>query len=454
MKTKVTAIFDIGKTNKKFFLFDHNFNVVHKEYKYFEEIEDDDGFPCDDIIAIKKWMIELFKKVLKNKKYQIKALNFSSYGASMVHIDNEGNILTPLYNYLKPLPPLLLKSFYKKYGPEDQFSITTGSPGSGMLNSGMQLFWLKHTKPNVFKKIKYSLHLPQYLSYIFTGIPLSEFTSIGCHTALWDYEKKDYHTWVYKENIHEKLAPIVSTEISVNKNINGKNIKIGVGIHDSSAALLPYLKSVKKPFILISTGTWSVSLNPFSKTIRSQNGNSENCLNYMQINGNPVKASRLFLGNEHQIQVQKLTNKFKVAQDYHKIINFDLDTFIKIEKNFEYLFKWETINNEHGIVKTKIPYLTFKEAYHHLMIELVKVQIESMEIAKGKINANTIFVDGGFGGNQIFVKLLAHYLKDTKLKTADSSMGSALGAAICISDSLPKTKFLKKVYSLKKQKRL
>ena len=59
-----------------------------------------------------------------------------------------------------------------------------------MLNSGLQLYWLKKTKPEVFKKIKYSLHLPQYLSYIFTGIPLSEYTSIGCHTALWDYEKK------------------------------------------------------------------------------------------------------------------------------------------------------------------------------------------------------------------------------------------------------------------------
>ena len=34
-------------------------------------------------------------------------------------------------------------------------------------------------------------------------------TSIGCHTALWDYKKQDYHTWVKDEGIDKKLAPIV-----------------------------------------------------------------------------------------------------------------------------------------------------------------------------------------------------------------------------------------------------
>ena len=93
-------------------------------------------------------------------------------------------------------------------------------------------------------------YAPQYLSYVFTGIPVSEFTSIGCHTVLWDYEKKDYHKWVYKEGIDLKLPPIVSTETSMNINYNGKQLKIGVGIHDSSSALLPYLRSVKKKFLL------------------------------------------------------------------------------------------------------------------------------------------------------------------------------------------------------------
>lgn len=53
MKQKVTAVFDIGKTNKKFFLFDKDFKEIHKEYTSFDEIKDEDGHPTEDIHAYK-----------------------------------------------------------------------------------------------------------------------------------------------------------------------------------------------------------------------------------------------------------------------------------------------------------------------------------------------------------------------------------------------------------------
>ena len=213
-----------------------------------------------------------------------------------------------------------------------------------MLNSGIQLYWLKYRKPEIFKKIKYSLHLPQYLSYVFTGIPLSEYTSIGCHTALWNYDKKDYHDWVYAEDLHKILPPIVSTETSINMNYNGKRIKIGVGIHDSSAALLPYVRSINKNFALVSTGTWSIVFNPFTKKPIAENTEDVNTINYMRINGKPVKATRLFLGNEYKIQVKKLDEHFGVSDDFHRNVSFDYDVFFEIMKDFQPCFKWESIN--------------------------------------------------------------------------------------------------------------
>lgn len=45
--------------------------------------------------------------------------------------------------------------------------------------------------------------------------------------------------------------------------IKGKEIKTGVGIHDSSASLVPYLQNSVDDFILVSTGTWCISMNPF-----------------------------------------------------------------------------------------------------------------------------------------------------------------------------------------------
>lgn len=449
MAQKVTAVFDIGKTNKKFFLFDKNFEEVYKEYASFDEIKDEDNYPTENLAALQTWLIELFNRISKNEDFTIKAINFSTYGASFVHLDKHGEVLTPLYNYTKQIDDALIAEFYKKYGPEPEFTRITGSPKSGFLNSGMQLFWIKYTKPEIFKRIKYSLHLPQYLSYIFTGIPFSEYTSIGCHTSLWNYETKDYHQWIYDEEIHKILPPIVSTETSVNMNYNGKRIKIGVGIHDSSSALLPYVRSVKKPFVLVSTGTWSIALNPFSDVPLTTEETKEGCINYMRINGKPVKSTRLFLGNEYKLQVKELAEKYNKDKDYHKTVMFDYDTYFEITRDFEYSFKWKSLSDKNMPPQTFYSYDSFDHAYHQLMIELVRLQVDSINIIANTQSIDRLYVDGGFTDNDLYIKLLSHYLRDMKLRTTKASLGSALGAAIAISDSKLNSKFLKKNYALK-----
>ncbi|MFK7831820.1 MAG: FGGY-family carbohydrate kinase [Winogradskyella sp.] len=448
--TNVTAIFDIGKTNKKFFLFDKDFKEVYKEYIRFDEIEDEDGHPTENLEKLQNWLKSVFQKILEASEFNVTAINFSTYGASFVHLDKNGEVLTPLYNYTKQIDESVITSFIEKYGPIDTFLSKTGCFDLSLLNSGLQLYWIKHTKPEIFKKIKYSLHLPQYLSYIFTGIPLSEYTSIGCHTALWDYTKKDYHDWVYKEELNNILPTIVSTETSINMNYNGKRIKIGVGIHDSSSALLPYVRSINKKFVLVSTGTWSIALNPFTETPIAEAGDDKDFINYMRINGKPVKATRLFLGNEYKIQVEKLHKHFNVPDDTHRHIKFDYDTYFEIMKDFENRFKWESIETPEMPSETSISYDKFEHAYHQLMTELVLLQIKSIKDVIGTDEIKHLYVDGGFSDNDLYIKLLSHHFRGKKLRTTDSSLGSALGAAISISDKKLNSKFLKKNYSLKK----
>lgn len=454
MKIKVTAIFDIGKTNKKFFLFDEDFQEVYREYVRLDEITDEDGYPAENLEALEKWAIEVFDKMLDSPEYEIVSLNFSCYGASLVHIDENGKVLTPLYNYMKPLKDEVFTSFYKAYGPEKELSRITGSPKLGMLNSGMQLYWLKYFRPEVFKKIKYSLHLPQYLSYLFTGMTVSEYTSIGCHTMLWDYKKKDYHTWVYQEGIYEKLPPIASTRETIPINYKEKIIQMGVGIHDSSSALVPYIRSIAKPFILVSTGTWSISINPFSKGMLSMDDMENDALFNMRVDGSPVKVSRLFLGSEYKIQTKALSQHFSVPEDYHKSVKFDKDIFIEINRAFVRMFKWSNITSENMPEETQTPYDTYKHAYHQLILELVLLQEKSIIAAIGNEKIERLYVDGGFSDNDVYIQLLSQSLRNMKLRATDSSLGSALGAAIVISNVALEPKFLKKNYALKKYKSL
>lgn len=454
MTKEVIAIFDIGKTNKKFFLFDMDFREIHRDYTYLENKMDEDGFPTEDIDKLQNWIKNTFYKVLKSNKYKVKAVNFSSYGASFVHLDDMGQVVTPLYNYTKPISEKIITRFYDQYGPELQFCRETGTTREGILNSGIQLYWLKHEKPEIFVKIKHSLYLPQYLSYLFTGIPVSEYTSIGCHTALWNYKKNDYHDWVYEEKLHKILPSIVDTGTSINTKLEGHHIQVGVGIHDSSSALLPYIQSIDKEFILLSTGTWSITLNSFCKEPLTDEDTGSNCIYYMCINGQPVKAARFFLGNEYNEQIKKLDNLFGVSEDHHKTVYFDNDIYSKLRDNFTHKFRWVSLDVDLPKNMTPLQFNSYEEGYHQLMLELVELQVNSVKRAIGKANIKQLYIDGGFANNQIFVELLARGLKGMKVKTTDASLGSALGAAIAISNVELNQKFLKENYALKKHRPL
>lgn len=285
----VIAIFDVGKTNKKLLLFDEQYKVVFERIAKFPEIGDEDGFPCENLESLRSSVFDSLSEGIRNKEFNITAVNFSGYGASFVYLDEHGDAIAPLYNYLKPFDEKLLDQFYSTYGGKESFSQRTASPILGNLNSGMQLYRLKYEKPALFAHIHQALHLPQYLAYLVSGKKYSDMTSIGCHTNLWDFTQNQYHEWVTREGIAGKLAPVIASHATEQSNFAGHSLQCGVGLHDSSAALIPYLVNFKEPFLLISTGTWCITLNPFNYAVLTQEELQQDCLCYLQYNGKPVK---------------------------------------------------------------------------------------------------------------------------------------------------------------------
>lgn len=437
MPIPVTAIFDIGKTNKKFFLFDSDLNEVFHDYCKMEPINDDDGFPCDDLHALTKWIQRIVSDLASSSEYILKAINFSTYGATLVHLDESGQPATPLYNYLKPFPEEAHEDFINKYGGESN-DRETASPFLGMLNSGLQLYWLKHYKPEAFARVHTTLHFPQYLSYLFTGRLVSEPTSIGCHTRLWDFEKNQYHAWLKEENLLSLFPPIVPTTRTYAITINNKVVNVGVGVHDSSAALTSYYQRSTDPFLLVSTGTWSITLNPFTEDVLSAEDLSRDCLNFLNINGKPVRASRLFLGHELDHQLAILNNVFGTNPTYYKQVKLNSAFKEAIENGLiDCLFYPSAIHNSKLVNQVLSPdkwnpsvFSSFDEAYHHLMWGLVKLQVESIRLALGNSNIKHIFVDGGFVDNELYIQLLQYYLPGFQLEVSDQPLGSAYGAAL------------------------
>ncbi len=432
MKIGVIAIFDIGKTNKKFLLFNEQLKLIYCEEEKFEEVVDDDGYPCDDIEKIEGWMTQCLNEVIHEGNYEIRALNFATYGATLMFLDHQGRRITPAYNYLKPMPENVLDGFYEKWGGVEEFSRKTASPALGMLNSGLQALWLKRKKPEIFKNASRVAHLPQYLSYYFTRFLVSEYTSIGCHTAMWDFDAHNYHPWLIDEGI---LVPQpVSNDTISNTTIDGYVFKTGVGIHDSSASLVPYLETAKNDFILISTGTWCIFMNPFNSEPLTCDELSKDTLCYMSVQQKQVKSSRFFMGHIHDVHVNMLSSHFGESVQAYKSISSDITRIGALISIGQRVFF------QHGIPDQFIDesvnlsrFSSFTEAYLQFMVDLVDVCLESLILVIPKNDkTGIVYITGGFARNDTFVHTLAMRLSGKRVFTSDIDNATALGAAMVL----------------------
>src|SRR5882757_1015150 len=406
--TPVIAIFDTGKTNKKLFLFDEHYKIVWEQTASFSETTDEEGEPCEDLDKLTGWVQHSFQELLRLPDFDIRAINFSAYGASLVHIGAEGTPVAPLYSYLKPYPEELKKKFYDNYGGEVTFSMLTASPVLGSLNSGMQLYRIKEEQPELFGRIRYSLHLPQYLSFLLTGKRYSDITSIGCHTNLWNFSQDHYHEWVYREGITDKLAPVMPSTSVVPVSRGGTaqsvgnptqtsssaryatvnsgsraDLLVGIGLHDSSAAVIPYLESFHEPFVLISTGTWCISMNPFNKAPLTVAELQKDCLCYMSYQGRPVKASRLFAGYEHEQQVKRLGAHFHKAAAYAATLAFDPEIVSSLRSKD----REQESPAADGLLRASVfskrelnTYANYEQAYHRLLMDIMEQQVASTQL--------------------------------------------------------------------------
>jgi sugar (pentulose or hexulose) kinase len=438
MSSPVILIFDVGKTNKKLLLFNEQYEIVYEESIQIKETKDEDDFPCEDVHALTDWIKNSFDKIINDKRFDVRATNFSAYGASFVNIDKNGKVITPLYNYLKPYPEKIKQQFYAMYGDENVIARETASPVLGSLNSGLQLYRLKYEKPELFKRIAFAFHLPQYLSYVVADYPASEITSIGCHTNLWDFQRNNYHSWVLSENIDQRFAPILDSTVTIATTFNKQEIQVGIGLHDSSAALIPYLKFCNEPFVLISTGTWCISLNPFNSSPLTEEELKSDCLCYLTYEGKPVKASRLFAGYEHEMQTKYLSQHFSKATDYYKSVRYDAALLNKI-KNEKINFQGEDLKM----------FESYEEAYHALMANIITNQVASTNLILNNSPVKKIFVDGGFSTNEIYMRLLAGEYDDIEIFAAAIPHATAFGAAIVLHTNWNRQKLPENLIGLK-----
>src|SRR4029077_21226741 len=109
---------------------------------------------------------------------------------------------------------------------------------------------------------------PQYWAWRLTGVAASEVTSLGSHTDLWAPRRGDVSSLVKALDVESLLPPLrgafdplgpIKPEIADRTGL-APETQVFCGIHDSNAALLPYLVSRQTPFTVLSTGPWVILL--------------------------------------------------------------------------------------------------------------------------------------------------------------------------------------------------
>jgi glycerol kinase len=77
-------------------------------------------------------------------------------------------------------------------------------------------------------------------------------------------------------------------------------------------------------------------------------------------------------------------------------------------------------------------FASFEQAYHCLLMDIMDQQAGSTRLVLPNRDVRRIFVDGGFGKNQVYMYLLARAFPDMEVFAASIPQATAMGAALAI----------------------
>jgi sugar (pentulose or hexulose) kinase len=301
-KGDIVAVIDIGKTNVKLALVDMDRLCEIAVVTQPNTVLPGPPYPHFDVANIWDFIVKSMFEF--SKIYEISSITTTTHGACCTLLDGHGDLVTPIMDYEFDGPDELA-SDYDKIRPD--FS-ETGSPRlPGGLNIGAQLFWLFETFPELKTHTKNVVTYPQYWAARLTDTIVNEYTSLGCHTDVWNPVAATDSSLVDKAGWAGLLAPVVQANSQVGTVTDkiaadmglGSQTPVYCGIHDSNASLFPHLLKRDTPFSVISTGTWvismavgsnSVSLDPARDTLMNVSGLCQ-----------PVPSARFMGGREFEI---------------------------------------------------------------------------------------------------------------------------------------------------------
>jgi sugar (pentulose or hexulose) kinase len=423
------AVIDIGKTNAKLALVDLETLAEIAVVTRPNIVIDTPPWPHFDTEGHWAFILENLRGF--HREHRIDAISVTTHGASIVLLDDNGNLAAPILDYEHPIP----KEVEAQYDAIRPPFALTGSPRlAGGLNVGAQLHWQFLTDPELLERTAHVIGYPQYWAQRLTGEVANDVTSIGCHTDLWLPHQGKLSDLATTLGIAVKIAPVrksgevlgrILPEIATATGL-AEDTPVVCGIHDSNASLRPHLLTQDRPFSVVSTGTWVVVMAVGGEDIELDP--SRDTLINVNAFGDPVPSARFMGGREFDI-IQG-GHPFEASeQDVEMVLSEGLMLLPAVE-NLTGPFQGQQVRWAGAEPPKASGARAVALSYYLALMTSTCLQLTG---AKG-----SSIVEGPFAQNTHFIAML-HAATGRPVLSVTSATGTSIGAALLFANSVAST---------------
>ncbi len=448
------AVLDVGKTNKKLLIFDEDLNLLDSTYRQFTP-QPRDGIPVEDLDGLLEWFYGELGRFAA--RYPIRSISCATHGAAFVGVDESGRQTLPLVDYTYEPGEAFHERFYELAGDRETLQRTTATLElKALINPAKGLLFAREQYPEEFDRTRWFLPFPSFFAMQLTGIPSAEWTYVGCHTYLWDFEHNTWSQVADRLGIRERLPDNIARpydrlgtirpEVAERTGLPADTV-VPHCIHDSNAALLPYLVTEQEPFLLNSTGTWCVVMRPAEQVAFAEEEIGKSVFYNLSANGTPVKTAILMAGLEFETYTGILRSLHNVDTlpgfnpDVYKRVVAEKSAFIlpsivvgsgqfpdsrpRVVEG-DSIYELEEIRNG-----TRIPsfFQDLETAYAVLNLSIVAQSV----VAFSRVGAGEVthaYTEGGFRNNTDYNALMASLFPEQHMSLTGIPEASAFGAAM------------------------
>lgn len=407
------AVFDLGKTNSKLFVFQNDGALVN-EKRTKPVWRDTDGMRVLADEELHAWMKTMLAAAVA--QHGVDGVMFSGHGCAFALVSGD-RLTHPILDYEQE-PPADVAARIDSLLPDFEETFSPRLPLG--FNFSRHLLWLAERAPEAFEAAKAILCYPQFWAWRFSGAAVSEVSYLGCHSHLWAPLKNDFSSLVDRLGWRERMPPfarageVVGTHAVTLDDGSTRTVTVHNGVHDSNASLYFYRSIGLADFTLVSTGTWVIIFNsacPLEVLDRERD-----MLANVTVDGLPAATIRFMGGREYDIASggwARPISKAAVEAAIGKGI-FALPSFApggpvpNIAGRF--------IGPEPSAEERAAAALLYVALMTDLSLDLIRSE-------------NSVVIDGGLVKTGLYGGLLAQMRPAQTFMTSANAEGSAFGAA-------------------------